>query len=224
MPVSQPVKLGCCAAAMTVAGFFGCIAAAPVVASPLARCGRSDIDGDHITAANRFQVQGISCAYAFVVATGLTDSTAREKVKDSEVQTFATSQHGRHFVRRCRERTLEPPHVEKRGESGTNPEEPGADYRCSGQAELDNHPTGSVSLSFRWWLIGVRYCRRLALAQGFAATEIQVSRDVTCDAAARWIVTATTDILLFGHPYQREGEAVRYHYRDSTKPGGCGAG
>jgi hypothetical protein len=70
-------------------------------------------------------------------------------------------------------------------------------------------------------LIGVRDCPRLVLDQSFAATEIQVSRNVTCDTAARWIVTATTDILLSGHPYQREGEVARYHHRDGRASYDC---
>lgn len=193
--------------------------AAPAMASQLVRCNEdSNIDGDHISAANEFRVSGISCGYAFYVAAGLTDSSAREKVKESGTQTFTTAQRGLRYLWRCRETNLEPPHVEKPGESGTNPEEPGEHYRCRGRAERDGHRTGEVSLTFAWWLIGVQECPRFALTQpGFIATEITVSRNVTCNEAKRWIMRATTEILALGSPPRHQNQEARHRYYDSGR-------
>jgi hypothetical protein len=212
--------------ALTLA--FGVAAALPASSAgtdaPPILCKHSNIDGDHLTAANQFTVRGVPCSYALFAAVGLTDGTERYNVDPPSTVRFTASGSGGSYRWTCRTTALRHPHVAKPGESGTNPEEPGIDYHCRGHGHLTGHGAGEASMDFKWWLIGVRECTAFALESRRAVvTEATVTRNVACEAAEHWIRTATREIERFGHPYRVQDEARYYRYYDSGGVNGSDA-
>jgi hypothetical protein len=186
-------------------------------ASSAIRCDHSNIDGDHVAPANEFVVRGLSCSYALFAATGLTDGADRYNVFAPGVERFNAVGHGGSYRWTCRTSALRHPHVARPRETGTNAEEPGTYYRCEGRGALDGQPMGTAYMSFKWWLIGVHECRTFPLRGSTSeAADIEVTRNVTCPQAERWIATVTREIQHSVRAYKHEYETRFYRYYDSA--------
>jgi hypothetical protein len=186
------------------------------------RCGSSGIDGDHITSANDFQVSGglLSCATAFMSATGYTDSPASSEDSVPGTESFTAELYEWRYRWTCH--TTELPVLHK----GL-----GAYFRCHAREELDGHLRGIVYMSFKWWLDNERSCPNFDLDDEVntdsPVTSVVVSRNVTCAAGRRWLTEAAAAIQYHLTPYkadplirryetetgeQRSEEVPRYYY------------
>lgn len=196
----------------------------PAAASAQA-CGPSNIHGDHITAANDFQVSGgITCESALTSATGYVDSAESSDKTVPGTETFTAEFYEWRYRWTCH--TTEPPVLH---------EGLGAYFHCRAREELGGHRRGTVYMSFKWWLDNERPCPSFPLADEVnedpIATEVVVTRNVTCAEARSWLKGAAEAIQYRLQPYKadplrrtsetEEGKTITevipryyYHYTD----------
>jgi hypothetical protein len=169
-------------------------------------CGSSNIDGDHITQANDFQVSGglLTCATAFLSATGWTDSAAGAYTTTPGTETFAAELYEWRYRWTCR--TTELPVLHK----GL-----GAYFHCHAREELGGHTRGIVYMSFKWWLSQVKSCVR-------GEEEISATRNASCHEAFQWVETASSLIPRWVYPYASHEGKQFYHYYQSETGDGTG--
>jgi hypothetical protein len=171
-------------------------------------CGSSNIDGDHITPANDFQVHGgITCANAFASATGYTDSAAAVDTTTPGTEAFTAEFYEWRYRWTCRTTALRVLH------DGL-----GARFDCRATEELAGRPRGEVSMSFEWWLSDERSCPDFPLGDEVGeealATEVRTTRNATCAEARRWLKEAAGAIQYRLTPYKTEPLDRSYENED----------
>lgn len=150
--------------------------------SAVASTCRSNIDGDHIGAANAFRVSGVSCEFAVYSATAWTDSAAANRASLSPHIAFRVDEYEFSYAWRCQTHPLQ-----TATRSGTA-------FACVGHSL--NPRFGPARMSFRWWLPALRSC-----AEG-----VQTTRNQSCAAANRWIDVAEGALTRHGaNPYTYYG-------------------
>jgi hypothetical protein len=157
----------------------------------------SNIHGDHITAANDFQVSGISCGVALIFATNYTDSADQINTALPGTEHFIGEAYEYRYRWTCRTTQLPHPHMIEGIAYGTQ-------YHCTGQSL--KHQFGPASMSFKWWLTNERRC----------TPYLFVSRNQTCSYAHEWTQTATELISRFVSPFRTStnGVGLKTNYYD----------
>jgi hypothetical protein len=188
-----------------------------VPSAAIARGCRSDIHGDHITAANDFQAFGISCSDAVIAATEYTDSAAGVETTDPGIERYMSAP----YEWTCRTTELPNPH----GGLGTY-------FHCSAKG-LTAH-IGPARMAFKWWLSNERNCPNEDIEAPFSGSEgkvlaglMTVSRLRPCSSAWPWIEEAMsvlhdTGAEVFQTTLSPAGQKeYDYHYYDNAdnKPG-----
>ncbi len=161
-------------------------------------CGSSNIHGDHITAANDFQVRGgITCESALISATGYVDSAEGGDKSVPGTETFTAEYYEWRYHWTCH--TTEPPVLH---------EGLGAYFHCHAQEELGGRHRGTAYMSFKWWLNNERPCPSFALGdevnETLLATKVVVTRNVTCAEGRRWLKEAAEAIQYRLQPYKTD--------------------
>jgi hypothetical protein len=173
-------------------------------------CDRSNIDSDHITPANDFQVHGrITCENAFRSATGYTDSAAAADTTTPGTETFTAEFYEWRYRWTCRTTALPVTH------GGL-----GAYFRCRATEELGGRRRSGVSMSFKWWLSNERSCPDFALNdevnEDAMATEVHTTRNASCAETRRWLKEAAEAIQYHLAPYKTEPLKRTYENEDGT--------
>src|SRR5271165_1097485 len=195
-----------CATLLVVAAVLLMNAAVALGASGSVLCGSSNIDGDHITRANDFQVRGIGCENAFRSATGYTDSTDAVNTTTPGTERFTAELYEWRYRWTCNSTRLAERH------DGLETDL----FRCHAQEELAGTRRGTVYMNFKWWLPRAEGCPPLAGAEPNETSEgVFATRNVRCSTADAWIGNAETLISRWVYAYaDREGE-LYYHYYES---------
>jgi len=174
-------------------------------------CGASNIHGDHITAANDFQVHGgITCESALTSATGYVDSAEGGDKSVPGTETFTAEFYEWRYRWTCH--TTEPPVLH---------EGLGAYFHCHAREELGGHRRGTVYMSFKWWLNNERPCPGFNLDDevntNTPVTGVVVSRNVTCAEGRRWLTEAAAAIQYRLTPFKIAPFINRYETEGGVK-------
>jgi hypothetical protein len=161
----------------------GLLALSIPASAQAAHCRSSNIDGDHITSANAFEVSGLSCFNAFESATGLVDSPASIQVTVPGTERFTAEFFEWRYQWTCRSTEL-PARLQRPIDGVTY----SGQFRCHAVAELAGRRRGTVHMSFRWFLPFYKSCPNFQLEyQSWEAVHVTASRNVPCGAVAGFI-------------------------------------
>ncbi len=200
----------------TLAISFAAIAAFAACSPSNARASRclASIHGERITAANAFDVSGLSCENAVRSAAGYIDSAARINVSLPGTERFTADFFEWHYLWTCR--TTELPAREQHLVNGVSF---GAYYRCHAVQELGGHRLSMAYMRFKWWLTEERSCPSFPLEDEVSelavAREVATTRNVRCSEARTWLKAAVEHVQYELEPYR-----IKREHFTNTNPEG----